>query len=577
MSLPPAVTTPPETHAATPTETYVDTPLQPGQIRVFHIKPARQLDDPIQGYFSVRAVLLTTEQDSYRDETSTPSFRAADWLPRQYDCARYIALSYAWGSPALTRHVLCGGRLIPVTESLYTALWRLRAHLDSESFAGHFDNVASYARKPTSRSAIWADGICIDQGHIKERNSQVQAMGQIYSSASLLVIWLGEQLEGLHTIPEKGLGLDVVRAILQAPWFKRRWVIQEFRSSPPNRYFLLGGQLQRTQDVELSLRTLTSVEAVQLRQRAGPMQFPGAHRAPLLQELIVNQDAVCSDPKDCVHALLGICPDATWLDVDYSRSWEEIYTMVARHYVQRRGTALDVVRLLAAAVLRTQRRGVPNETLPSWVPDWRQSPSQTLARGLHRGLQSEDARSLRTSADAVSRGFTFRHQSHTLKEWADQSLRIQETRFRLRDDHSVSAEGWLVDAALCRATSLDHMLVMTHCDDADFRDLERHSGHSQPLLGDYLRDSKPSAADRLWLPGCAMDDGGEHKMPTRRYWPAFVLRPAADRGAGGYLVQDCVMLAEETRWPYHFQGRSRADVKPSEHFFLRPPVTVIIV
>jgi hypothetical protein len=52
---------------------------------------------------------------------------------------------------------------------------------------------------------LWIDGVCINQTDILERNRQVQLMGEIYSRASCVLIWLGDvgisPNEGYSTAP----------------------------------------------------------------------------------------------------------------------------------------------------------------------------------------------------------------------------------------------------------------------------------------------------------------------------------------------------------------------------------------
>lgn len=43
------------------------------------------------------------------------------------------------------------------------------------------------------RRVVWGDSICINQGNIKERNSQVQLMSRIYKSANSAIAWLGRR------------------------------------------------------------------------------------------------------------------------------------------------------------------------------------------------------------------------------------------------------------------------------------------------------------------------------------------------------------------------------------------------
>lgn len=85
---------------------------------------------------------------------------------------RYEALSYAWGDQTRTG-------FIEITENTYIPITaNLEAFLRS--------------RRQRDRPVIlWIDAICINQGDLKERNSQVQVMGQIYLHACHLSIWLG--------------------------------------------------------------------------------------------------------------------------------------------------------------------------------------------------------------------------------------------------------------------------------------------------------------------------------------------------------------------------------------------------
>ena len=45
------------------------------------------------------------------------------------------------------------------------------------------------------RQSIWIDAICIDQTNQRERNLQVNLMGEIYHRARAVVVWLGDAEE----------------------------------------------------------------------------------------------------------------------------------------------------------------------------------------------------------------------------------------------------------------------------------------------------------------------------------------------------------------------------------------------
>jgi hypothetical protein len=72
--------------------------------------------------------------------------------------------------------VYVDGGLIRVGRSLFQALLRLR---DSR-----------YQMFP-----VWIDAICINQNDLTERNPQVSHVGDIYSQATTVVVWLGEEDE----------------------------------------------------------------------------------------------------------------------------------------------------------------------------------------------------------------------------------------------------------------------------------------------------------------------------------------------------------------------------------------------
>jgi hypothetical protein len=85
----------------------------------------------------------------------------------------FTALSYVWdiavtGSYSIT----CNSFPITVTPNCHSALRHLRNKL------GKF--------------TIWIDAICINQDDEREKESQIQIMGDIYSTAETVFIWLGD-------------------------------------------------------------------------------------------------------------------------------------------------------------------------------------------------------------------------------------------------------------------------------------------------------------------------------------------------------------------------------------------------
>ncbi|CAF9912789.1 MAG: hypothetical protein HETSPECPRED_001201 [Heterodermia speciosa] len=90
------------------------------------------------------------------------------------DQPKYQGLSYAWGKPGIFKTIQLHGKPFEITVNLWVALRRLRSR--------HHDRI------------IWADAICINQKDLEERSSQVTLMGEIFSGASEVLIWLGNSI-----------------------------------------------------------------------------------------------------------------------------------------------------------------------------------------------------------------------------------------------------------------------------------------------------------------------------------------------------------------------------------------------
>lgn len=163
---------------------------------------------------------------------------------------KYEALSYTWGDPTITRQLTCSGRTIDVTVSLHDAL--------------------SDLRHPRRKRLLWVDAVCINQTDNDEKAKQIRLMGEIYSQARRVLIYLGRAessvdgamesirqldwkfmpihvrryssrlaafgpvgvqlidcLPKMNPITEDKISWDPIISLLRRPWFQRTWVIQE--------------------------------------------------------------------------------------------------------------------------------------------------------------------------------------------------------------------------------------------------------------------------------------------------------------------------------------------------------------
>ncbi|KAJ3549851.1 hypothetical protein NM208_g281 [Fusarium decemcellulare] len=150
---------------------------------------------------------------------------------------RYEALSYFWGDGTVTRPLNCSGRTEVIYVNLHDALSDLRL--------------------PDRERVLWTDRLCINQSDDEEVTTQMKLMGEIYSQASQVLIYLGKtdpSVEGAmeairrvdwefgesfwknvswiiyelwRGLPEDEINWVPVINLLRRPWFQRTWVFQE--------------------------------------------------------------------------------------------------------------------------------------------------------------------------------------------------------------------------------------------------------------------------------------------------------------------------------------------------------------
>ncbi|KAJ4990044.1 het domain protein [Stagonosporopsis vannaccii] len=154
------------------------------------------------------------------DESEGSRHRSRTWIP-------YEAISYVWGEPLFTETLWTPEGFLSITKNLAEVLHQIR-------------------HKDKSRN-LWADAVCINQKDLKEKGYQVKNMGQIYSKAEGVLIWLGvdSKLKAENTFSffivchsefatafyppliDKSLFNKEMELFLKLPWFDRIWVVQE--------------------------------------------------------------------------------------------------------------------------------------------------------------------------------------------------------------------------------------------------------------------------------------------------------------------------------------------------------------
>jgi hypothetical protein len=266
----------------------------------------------------------------------------------------YDALSYTWDSNEMCASIKINGTTLDVTQNLYLAL--------------------QYLRSQETDRILWVDAICIDQINEKERGHQVQQMGDIYSQAHLVILWLGPAtdetgvlMNSLKQLEQESIkyackdwkrtderwktlwssiqpmlkdrhwnlesrqraGLDF---LLGRPWFKRVWILQEVANAKraivcsgtkfvSARIFALAPLLVKT-------KPDPHCQAV-LDIMPGPSRKDSwwSQKRDIYTLLLKFNGSKASDPRDKIYALLGISSDgrdANSLRADYTKTPQEV-------------------------------------------------------------------------------------------------------------------------------------------------------------------------------------------------------------------------------------------------------------
>lgn len=335
------------------------------------------------------------------------------------DDPAYLAVSYVWGDPSIVGHFEShrGGhrKRVPYNKVV-------------------FDIINTILARGTTLY-IWIDALCINQGDLNERASQVAMMGIIYSQARQVIAFIGEADETLITamdlilltanciwahespgdfVTATGLGSllseiepadrdwESIKALMFRPWFRRLWVVQEVALGKDpvvvcGKHAFPWGALRL-----FMIFTVTLGKFPVLDRAAYPMvdafltvveyltnafgisdarqgQSNGFPKLPFFFSLIsLNANFDSTDPRDRIYALLGLDTAKKYRDVfrpDYGIKVEDLYVKVAREMIMKE----DNIRFLHLAGISYRH----SLSLPSWVPDWTSLPKNLIQ---HRDL-----------------------------------------------------------------------------------------------------------------------------------------------------------------------------------------------
>jgi hypothetical protein len=379
--------------------------LKGNQFRVLILHPGKQ-GSPITGY--LQAVNLS-------------------------DPPSYSALSYVWGEEPKLHPITINNQVTGIQPNLFNALQRIR-DLQTRQFC------------------IWVDSLCINQSDDIEKNEQIGRMSQIYFKADAVFVWLGEEDATSKIAIEFSLDVyqhsskawvepgrlpsvtwsdtwwrdysfTALSLLLERPWFRRGWVLQEAAFST-NSMIQCGDRqihMKRFSSVIDLVRDkleldLQKMDMINDRTKAGTlMNFIDSPAVSMLDiikgafewsdkkggfpnpkmslETLVHRGTFSetSNERDAVYALLNLANDTKTISTsfyivpDYRKSLLGVYTDFVRH-CHSRSNSLDILCRPWAPAPSFQEHsnwkdGQPDQQLPSWIasrgklpcgdPSWR--------------------------------------------------------------------------------------------------------------------------------------------------------------------------------------------------------------
>ncbi|KAH7359470.1 heterokaryon incompatibility protein-domain-containing protein, partial [Plectosphaerella cucumerina] len=349
---------------------------------------------------------------------------------------RFAALSYVWGDSQPRKAIHFTGLRVEIGTNLQNALQDLR--------------------QPGHDTFLWADGICINQEDTVERSQQVKMMGDIYAAACLTVIWLGHEadeikmafgwLRRFNTVTDS-LGFDMsacedgtefiararfeeisqvafgkhrttafrhIWALLNRPWFTRKWIIQELvKSQKP---LMMAGKPRLSWAVLAHwinfLHWCPSAKDAFMLQCPRPLEAGarslgiGILRATLLTRIAAQDTQLlmflvartlefrCTDPRDHVFSVMGISSDADRFDlVDYRSPTEKVYRELA-YCCLSDSVSLKLLWSLASRTPLTRR-------VRSWVPNIKNLAADGYGSCLATQFSVQQERDYDASGDTV--------------------------------------------------------------------------------------------------------------------------------------------------------------------------------
>ena len=220
------------------------------------------------------------------------------------------------------------------------------------------DCMLRHLRKERERR-LWLEAICIDQLFNDEKSEQVGHMGDVFAFARKVRLWLGDATEEedvelafgflrsvvcvkRHFKPYETDSMDetwwennkrgvfALDKLLSRPWFRRRWVLQEYTLAQAlvvhcGPYVMSGewfkSAIKTLQQSDSRVKAWLSSTAFNALVLFGGLRSDSKEMLRLLARC---SDSQCCDERDRLFALNGLVENKC--RVNYSEHWVHTYT-----------------------------------------------------------------------------------------------------------------------------------------------------------------------------------------------------------------------------------------------------------
>jgi hypothetical protein len=367
-------------------------------------------------------VLYFEPNSHLRSELEVLRFRSKHISLNAYPLIIYNAISYCWGENPRTKTIVIDDSEVSVPVSTETALR------------------STHRKKAGLDIPVWIDAICINQTELTEKSQQVAIMGDIYSKAEKVLVWLGSDdddttpsaiksidtvldwrhahavaleeakvegnemaLANLSRFTSPSLPGDVnwkaIEALFGSTWFQRLWTVQEvvlaseaicFRGgySLPYAKVAAVADVMYKSDLIKGERKFRSADSVSGTVFVSTLKEKGWRQLATML-LAAQHNFATSNQSDRIYALLGLLGGGeasrrimARIRLDYSLPVKDVYISATLASIESGETGLLHFAQYAAPLDRyTDGFWGLQDTLdcPSWVPRY------DIPRNIDRG------------------------------------------------------------------------------------------------------------------------------------------------------------------------------------------------